>query len=94
MYLTVMRLSAVSHDNYSVDIKNEFPWRVLLANLLVWLLPLGVYGVYLQLPTPSSGIVPVLLLLALTCMMPVAALILYIIDRRREDGYIAVWGYR
>lgn len=94
MYQTVMRLSAVSHDNYSADIENEFPWGVLLVNLLVWLLPLGVYGVYLQLPTQSSGIIPVLLLLALTCMMPVAALVLYIIDKRREDGYIAVWGYR
>lgn len=89
-----MCLSAVSYDTHSDDVENQFPWRVLLANLLIWLLPLGVYGVYLQLPAPSSGIVPVLLLLALTCMMPVAALILYIIDKRREDGYIAVWGYR
>lgn len=84
----------MSHDSHPVDIRNAFPWRVLLVNLLVWLLPLGVYSVYLQIPTQSSSILPVLLLLALTCLMPVIALVLYIIDKRREDGYISVWGYR
>jgi uncharacterized membrane protein len=86
--------NTVSHDSYSVDTENGFPWRVLLANILVWLLPVGVYGVYLQLPAKSSGVVPMLLLLALTCMVPVAALVLYLIDKRRENGYIAVWGYK
>lgn len=89
-----MRLNAMSYDSDPIDIENAFSWRVLLVNLLVWLLPLGVYGVYLQMSTQSSSVMPVLLLLALTCMMPVTALILYLIDRRREDGYISVWGYR
>ncbi len=89
-----MRRYAVTHDSHSVDLENEFPWRVLGVNILAWLLPVGVYGVFMQLPISSSGVVPMLLLLALTCMVPVAALALYLIDKRRENGYIAVWGYR
>ncbi len=86
--------NAVSHDSYSDGLENEFPWKVLGVNILVWLLPVGVYGVFMQLPTRSSGVVPMLLLLALTCLVPVTALALYLIDKRRANGYIAVWGYR
>lgn len=89
-----MLRNAVSHDSHSVHTENEFPWRVLLVTILVWLLPMGVYAVYLQIPTKSSGILPILLLLALTCLVPVAALILYLIDKHREDGFVTVWGYR
>lgn len=72
----------------------SFPWEMLSITIIAWLLPLLVYGLYSLFLTQPSGLTTVIILILLVCMVPIAALILYLIDKRRENGYVTVWGYR
>lgn len=86
--------NAVSQNSYSVPTENGFPWGVLLATTITWLMPVGVYGLYSQISADSSGMITSLLLIAITSGIPVVALTLYLVDKRRKNGYISAWGYR
>lgn len=57
-------------------------------------MPVGIYALYLQTSFEISGTTTVVALTAITAGIPIVALILHQVDKRRENGYISVWGYR
>lgn len=88
-----MRL-AVEQNIHSESTEKNFPWRVLLTTAVIWLAPIGIYAVYLQTSFVLPDLVAMLILLVITASVPFVALALYLVDKRRADGYISVWGYR
>lgn len=84
----------VSQTKQLTTSDESFPWGMLSITIVAWLLPLLIYSLYSAIFTPPSGLVTVTFLLLLVCLVPVAALILYFIDKRRANGYVTVWGYK
>lgn len=94
IYLYTVVGHVVSQTRQLTKSDESFPWGMLSITIVAWLLPLLIYSLYSAIFTPPSGLVTVTLLLLLVCLVPVAALILYLTDKRREDGYVTVWGYK
>jgi Mn2+/Fe2+ NRAMP family transporter len=82
-----------THSRLTESDRN-FPWVILLITIGAWLLPLVVYTVYSGFIGQPSAFVSIVILLLLVCSVPVVALLLYLVDKRREDGYVSIWGYK
>lgn len=71
---------------------DKFPWGTVGKSIVAWFIPLIVYFVLSY--TQVNDLLLVVVLMLVVVAIPVLALVLYFVDKRRADGYISIWGYR